>query len=224
MKWRRWFLGGALLILSGWAGLLYLGVSFPSDPADRPVKAFQYKTPLHITFVGTSLTASYNWPRDLNECAGRAVSVSRFARAGAASDWGVRQVDAIIARRPDIVFIEFSVNDADLRQRITLRESARNHRQLVRNLRAGLPEVQIVLMTMSPAHGLRRLLRPRLPSYYRLYSDLAKELETGLLNLYPRWQAMAKPAREQRDGLHPSEAMASQVILSALNSYLEITC
>jgi len=224
MKWLRRIFAALLLISVIWAAALYLGAAFPVDPADRPVQAFQLKPPLRILVAGTSLTASYDWPARLSDCADQPISVSRVARAGAASDWGVRQADTIVAKRPDIIIIEFSVNDADLRHRISLRESARNHRDLIRSLRAELPEVRIVLMTMSPAHGLRRLLRPRLPAYYRLYRDLAEELDTGLLDIYPRWLAVPRAAREQQDGLHPSQTMAAQMILPALGSYLGLAC
>ena len=224
MRWSARVLGVILLILVCWAGLLYLGAALPVNPDDRPVKAFQFKGPLRISLVGTSLTETYGWPEYLNDCTNRPVSVSRIARPGAASDWGGRQVDIIVLEHPDIILIEFSVNDADLRHRISLRDSARNHRLLIRNLKTALPEARIILMTMSPAHGLRRLLRPRLPAYYRLYRDLAQELDTGLLDLYPRWLAVPKSAREQQDGLHPSNTAASQVILPALASYLGLTC
>ena len=224
MRWLRWIPASLLLISVCWAAALYLGVAFSAHPADRPVKAFQFGSPLRISFVGTSLTASYDWPVHLNDCADRSISVSRIARAGAASDWGRRQADGIVANHPDVIFIEFSVNDADLRHRISLRESASNHRTLIRHLRARLPEARIVLMTMSPAHGIRRILRPRLPAYYRLYRDLAEELDTGLLDIYPRWLAVPKPAREQQDGLHPSQTTASRIILPALGSYLGLTC
>jgi len=220
----KWLLIGLLGGVLSWGAVLYLDISWPSKAADRPLSVIPSKDPLRLAFVGTSLTAPYDWPDRLAECAGRQLDVSRIAQSGAASDWGREQVVRITQARPDIVVIEFSINDADLRRGMSRRVSRENHVYMITTLRAQLPEAQIVLMTMSPAHGLRRLLRPRLPSYYALYHDLGTAYDLGVLDLYPRWRALPKSARDLYDGLHPSEAAAAQVILPALAGYFGLEC
>ncbi|MFV0515686.1 MAG: SGNH/GDSL hydrolase family protein [Jhaorihella sp.] len=224
MRWPFWLAAAVLTVPLLWAVPAFLGLGLETGPADRPLRLPPPDGPLRIVFLGTSLTASYGWPDRLADCAGRPLAVSRIARAGAASDWGLTRAEAVIAQRPDIVFIEFSVNDADLRHAISLHQSADNHRRLIEALRAELPGVRIVLMTMSPAHGLRRLLRPRLPAYYGLYRDLAEALDTGLLDLYPRWRALPRPERQQDDGLHPAETAAARLIVPGIGAYLGLTC
>lgn len=224
MRWPFWLAAAVLAVPLLWAVPAYLGLGFEGEPADRPVQVPRPDGPLRIVFLGTSLTASYGWPDQVEGCAAHPVAVSRIARPGAASDWGLARAQDVIAQRPDVVFIEFSVNDADLRHGISLRRSADNHRRLIGALRARLPGARIVLMTMSPAHGLRRLLRPRLPAYYGLYRDLARDLDTGLLDLYPRWRALPRKARRQEDGLHPGETAASRLIVPGIAAYLGLTC
>lgn len=224
MTWQHWFFTGLFGLAAFWIVVPYLGGTGSAPSTDRPVNIPASGSHLRLSFVGTSLTASYDWTERLQSCTGPEVSVSRVARAGATSAWGLTQAETILSHQPDIVFIEFSINDADMRHGISLRESAENHRQLILALRAQHQELQVVLMTMSPAYGIRRLLRPRLPAYYRLYHELAEELGTGLLDLYPRWLNLPKQDREQPDGLHPTGPASSRVILSELPKYLGITC
>lgn len=229
MTWAGRIFGLALLAIFCWVGFLYCGWGVTPTIADRIVLSKRLneaatEASLRVTFVGTSLTASYDWPDYVSErvqaCSDRTILVSRVALAGATSDWGKKQAQAVAALQPDLVFIEFSVNDADLRNRLSRRQSSENHQILINDLQERMPQTQIVLMTMSPAHGLRRLLRPFLSAYYQQYQDLSATLNIGLLDLYPRWLALAKSTRSQADGLHPSQAAATAVILPAMTEYL----
>lgn len=207
---------------------LWLAYEPRRAPLDQPLSQNVFSSisdrPLRVTVLGTSLTADYDWPERLETCAETALSVTKIAKGGAGSDWGERQLDLVSATEPDVVLVEFAINDADLRRGISLKKSHTHHRAILLHLRQHHPEAQIVLMTMNSAHGPRRyLLRPRLPAYYDLYQDLAHEFETGLLDLYPRWRALDKAARDQADGLHPSQASAARVILPALSTYLGVT-
>ena len=218
---------GAIAFALGLSGLfawLYLGLYLPQHPQDRPLDLPDRPVPLRVTLFGTSLTATYDWPATLQDCAGGALDVSRVALAGAGSDWAVTQTDRVLAQNPDLVVIEFSVNDADLRQRTSLRQSLASHAFIISELRAGNPGLSIVLMTMNPAHGVRRVMRPRLGGYYRLYRDLAEEMQTGLLDLYPRWLAHEGWKRQLPDGLHPDPVAATGLIVPALADYLGLSC
>lgn len=207
--------------ISGFAALLFYG---PLETAqDRPLPELSLSEARRIVFLGTSLTADYDWPARFETCAKADISVVTVAKGGAGSDWGRDQLEAVSAIDPDIVFVEFAINDADLRLGISRRESLENHQAILHHLGDRHPDAEIVLMTMNSAHGLRRyLLRPRLPAYYALYRELAVEFETGLLDLYPRWRVLDKAARDQADGLHPSQSSAARVILPALSTYLAI--
>ena len=207
-----------------WGAALWRGqpIGAPLAPTDRPAAPLNPPpsasgAPLRLAVFGTSLTANADWPETLagrlSDCLGRPVDLLRIARAGAGSDWAVGQIRRVAAGDPDIVLIEFAINDADLHDGLWLGESIANHRALIAGLRAQAPGARLVLMTMNPAQGLRGLLRPRLTRYYATYRDLAMETDIGLIDLYPRWLALSPGARGLRDGLHPDTATARGVIV-----------
>ena len=257
----RRFLGGvvvaALLGIGLVLGALFLGLSpgasWPgADPEDRPLTALPQTAlpqtalpqagPLRITAFGTSLTARGDWPvalaRALTTCLGRPVTVQRHAKPGAGSAWARGAVAAVAATRPDLVLMEFSINDADIRDGISLSASRDNHRAVLADLGQRLPGARVLLMTMSPAHGLRGIARPRLGAYYRIYHDLAAPPGTsdrgasdpgasdrggpypGLIDFTPRWRAMPAWRRALPDGLHPGAAEARAVMLPPLTGMI----
>jgi len=190
-------------------------------PLSRPLPAGE--GPLTLVFLGTSLTAGYDWPESLAErlqaCLGRPVRAVTVARGGATSAWGRGQVPAVLAAAPDLVVIEFAANDADIRRLVPLGQSRRDHEAIIAALRAGRPGTAILLMTTNPATGLRRLLRPRLAAHYALYRDLAAVADTGLADLAPRWRAPGAPA-QGGDGIHPDPAAAAAVIVPVLTDLI----
>lgn len=217
-------LGLVLAALMVWGAALWRGqpIGAPSAPTDRPAAPLGASGPasgaaLRLAVFGTSLTANADWPEALAgalaECLGRPVNLARIARAGAGSGWAADQIGRVAEGNPDIVLIEFAINDADLHDGLWLGESIANHRALIAGLRAQAPGARLVLMTMNPAQGLRGLLRPRLTRYYATYRDLAMETDIGLIDLYPRWLALSPGARGLRDGLHPDAATARGVIV-----------
>lgn len=167
--------------------------------------------------LGSSLTTRNDWPEALAEglttCLARPVEITRVARAGAGSVWGETAVAEVVAEAPDLVLIEFAINDADLRDGIGLRDSIARHDRILEGLAAGLPDARLLLMTMSHAHGLRGLMRPRLRSYYDSYRGLAAQHDTGLADLYPRWRVSGQ---HFADGLHPDDAAVRAVALPVL--------
>lgn len=179
---------------------------------------------LVIAVLGTSLTAGYDWPERLGTrlsgCLEKPVEVVPVARGGATSRWGARQLADVAASKPDLVLVEFSINDADLRRGVSLQESARLHRRILNGLAERAPDAGVVLMSMSPAWGSKRLLRPRLARYYALYPELAAEEAAGFVDLYREWMAYPRAGAAFPDGVHPMPAAAREVILPALIQYL----
>lgn len=172
---------------------------------------------LQIVVLGTSLSHREIWPTALAEaltaCWGHPVPMTVIARPGAAVDWGLTQVAQVAGAQPDIVLVEFAINDADLRDGHSLGAARRLHGQLLTELQTALPEAAIVLMTMSPAHGLRGLMRPRLGAHYLQYRTLAETYDVGLIDLFPHWLALPRAARGlQADGLHPDPQVAADLI------------
>ncbi|PTR14275.1 SGNH/GDSL hydrolase family protein [Cereibacter azotoformans] len=185
-------------------------------PADRP---------LRLTILGTSLSHGEPWTERLGTalaaCRGQGADIAVIARPGSGVDWGVTQVAAVAATRPDVLLIEFAINDADLWDGTGLAASRARHAALLRQLRRASPGTAVFLMTMSPAQGLRGALRPRLGAHYRQYVRMAEEMGAGVIDLHPRW--LARPRAERglgADGLHPDPQVAAQVIVPAVAGLL----
>lgn len=193
------------------------------NPVLNPVLAEPPGEELRLVVLGTSLTQGGAWPEQLgaalNRCSTRPVTIQRVARAGADSGWGRDQAAAVAALRPDLVLIEFTINDADLRDGPGLGAARTNHLTLLAALDAARPGVPRVLMTMSPAFGLRGLMRPRLRAHEAQYRALAASEDLGLIDLAPLWDRALSPGRRRAlmpDGLHPTDAAVAEVALPAM--------
>ena len=219
MKVVVWVLSICILLSGAWAAR-YL-TSQPSHRIkDIPLAAFTAgKTPQNIVFFGTSLTVGNAWPErlieGLSECFGHSVALTRIAQTGAGSDWGVGAIDQVIDQQPDIVLLEFVINDADIRDGTSLRNSRENHIEIINRLQTELPESQHIVLTMSPAHGLRGLLRPRLAQYVDMTIDVANDAGVSAIDFYPRWHEIDwKPLLP--DGLHPTDDATRSVMDNVL--------
>lgn len=211
----------ALLIVPAALLWLFWAARPMTDIADRPLAPLPAEGPLTITAFGTSLTAKNDWPealgRALTTCLGREVRIGRVALPGAGSAWGQGAVDRVIAQTPDLVLMEFAINDADMRDGVPLAVARQQHDTILTRLADALPDAQILMMTMSPAYGLRGWSRPFLAQHYAQYRDLAEAHATGLLDVHPRWLAAPQALRRFDDGLHPGDAAVREVLLAPLS-------
>lgn len=194
-------------------------------PQDIALSAPLPEGPLQISVFGTSLSAPpQTWPdmlgQRLTACRTAPVTVARVAEPGMGSAWALEQVARVVATGPDLVLIEFAINDADLRDGVSVGISRKQHIDLIAAVRRTSPDSQIALMTMSPATGLRGWIRPRLAAHYDQYRSLATTERLGLIDLYPRWLAVPRDRRGlEADGLHPHPAVAEQIIIGAVADY-----
>lgn len=188
---------------------------------DRPIQDVAFapfatdETPRRIVAFGTSLTAGNAWPDRLGvaltRCFEHPVTVSRVATAGAGSAWGLAAVPDVVALAPDVVLIEFTINDADIRDGVSVAQSRVQHQALFDQLKQNLPDARLVVMTMSPARGLRAWLRPRLARYVAQVVDLAATQDIAIIDFTPRWQAVEWRALLP-DGLHPTDAATARIM------------
>lgn len=208
----------AVLLLVGALGIWFLGRSPQQMPLseDRPLaKAALPDRPLRIIAFGTSLTARSFWPERLATalaaCLDHPVTVERIAKPGAGSDWALGQVGRVLEAKPDIVVIEFAINDADLFDGLSRDSSYARHLELIGRLAGGPAAPALLLMTTNPvAWGWRSLQRPRLADYYLSYRALAAETGSGLADLWPRWGAVGG------DGSHPDPEAEAAIALPVL--------
>lgn len=179
---------------------------------------------MNIAALGTSLTHSGGWLKPLErQLAGsldRSISVMDFARDGATSVWGVEIVEEVVDAKPDVILIEFSVNDAALLKGISLRQSRENIKRIVLTVKNARPYADIFLMSMSPPFGSRAWIRPLIDAYYDAYRVLADELGTGYIDNLRTWRKLTR--QELRagipDGLHPTPEWACRILVPAIVS------
>lgn len=212
---------GALITLAGlWS------LRAPPPVADSPLARPLPEGALRVVTFGTSLTAPPQiWPEVLADalvaCRAAQVDLVRVAGPGQNSGWGLAHLPDVIAARPDLVLVEFAINDASLQRGMRLAQAAETHRAMIAGLQEALPEVQIVLMTMNPAHGPRGWIRPWLAQHYAAYAALANETGVGFVDIRARWQARPRSTQGlEEDGLHPDPAVAAAVIVPVLVDYL----
>lgn len=207
-----------------------------ADTAQQPVQPVPARLPsqntdLRVTFLGTSLSAALpdqTFADSITSCTGLGTTVSLVTKGGQTSVWGATQLARVIAQKPDIIFVEFTINDADLRRRVSPNASARAHRIIVDTLGAALPDTQIMLLRLNRAYGLPAALRPRQSRYDALLPRLAEETRAGYLDLRPSWSTAGRSALP--DGVHPSPQAVAQITLPALRTLIaqlargETTC
>lgn len=188
-----------------------------------------------VVVMGTSLTSRGTWPdalqASLTSCLGRDVTVTRNALGRETSRWGLGQVEALQAASPDLLVIEFTINDADLRRNVSLAESAANHRALIEAARAANPNVRIVLLTLNRGYGMRAMIRPWLRAYVDQYEVLAADLGLGRLDLLPHWDRAVRAeglATLIPDGVHPTDDAALAInappLTAALGAAMGANC
>jgi lysophospholipase L1-like esterase len=177
-----------------------------------------------VATFGTSLTAGNLWQSDLKDkladCLQRRIEVLNRGKSGMASGWGTENVGRVIAAHPNVVVIEFAINDAFHPYAISLEKSYQDTISIVNGLRNGLPAVKILLMTTNPTFTPDR---PNLADYYAQYRRLASDLNVGLVDLFPAWTAaLAADAGERLmpDHVHPTREGYREVAISPMASHI----
>ncbi len=188
-----------------------------------------------VVTYGTSLTEAGPWVPLLqtwfNERYRGLVTVVNGAKSGQNSAWGLANVQKqVVDRHPDLVFVEFAINDAVLRFDITPEKGRANLDGILAAIRAGNPQVEIVLMTMNAALDAEprknaATTRPKLAEYYANYTACAVERKLPIIDNYPAWRALAErdPAtflKYAPDGLHPNATGIKAITWPNIEAFL----
>jgi lysophospholipase L1-like esterase len=177
---------------------------------------------IRIVALGTSLTARGGWSEPLaaalSRCESKPVSVTPIALPGATSSWGRRQIERVLAADPDLVLIEFAVNDAAIHNFVSLAQSRENIRRIIAALGSRTRPPKVYLMTMNPVHGSKAWLRRSLASYEAAYRDIAREQGAGFIDHRAAWLRVSEADRERLipDGLHPDPGQSAEIIVATL--------
>lgn len=204
----------------------------------KPVRFFTnlaVGSPQTIVAYGTSLTASTAWvplmKQWFDEQYPGKVTVFNGAQNGKTSEWGLANVKRqVIGHEPDLVFIEFAVNDAKEGNRISVEQARSNLEAIMAAIRQANPRVEIVLLTMNDGldvSGKKPAIstRPHLADYYAVYTQVAKDRKLPLIDLYPDWHALRERDPRQfvayaPDGLHPNEEGTTAVTWPVVLNFL----
>ena len=170
-----------------------------------------------ITEGRTGVKLADNWLLKLGKKLGRGVSLYNAGVGGnSAREAMARYGSDVLARRPDIILLEFGGNNHDpAPERRGRRVSDREFRSLLEKFKAGLPRnCKVVMITFPPIINEKHVYGKRVPggkvdeelqSQRQIVRDFARENGWPLLDLYkliyPRRSEFILP-----DGVHLSSA------------------
>jgi lysophospholipase L1-like esterase len=191
------------------------------------LKAGQTQT---VITYGTSLTSGGAWVSQLKEAFDQAypgqVSLINSGAGGMWSTWGIQNLDQrVIEKKPDLVTIEFGINDAYLEYKTSVEKARENLENMIDRILKSNPRCEIVLMVMNPPIKVHLERRPRIKDYYQMYREVAKQRQLPLIDHYPAWERILRedPGLFDRyvpDGIHPGpqgcEAVITPAIIRAL--------
>jgi lysophospholipase L1-like esterase len=177
-----------------------------------------------IAIMGTSLTqgtkAGASYLRDLRLAlqANKKSIVNTFNYGidGARTTTGVGIVDPVIRLRPNVILIEYLMNDCVS----PYTDTSATTKTLLNSLKSGTPNSALYLMTMNPVRGSGSVAtdRVQLETYNQTYRNLALSENVSLIDTYPGWAAAT--LSDIPDGLHASPAANRQYLIPALVSTL----
>ena len=210
-------------IVSAW--LLFIANSSAAEKAAF-IARLDAGQPQTVVTYGTSLTAGGDWVAQFGAALDRKypklATIVNSAQGGMWSKWGVENLDArVIAKKPDVLFIEFSINDAFLDYKTSPEDARRNLEAMIDRTLAAQPKCGIILMVMNPPTGVHLERRPKIADYEQVYRDVAKAHGLRLIDFSANWQAVLKNGDSAwtalvPDGIHPNARGAEQVILPHL--------
>ncbi|HLX63395.1 MAG TPA: SGNH/GDSL hydrolase family protein [Planctomycetota bacterium] len=177
-----------------------------------------------MVVYGTSLTAGGAWVNQLrekfNEKYPGLLSIFNGAQSGMNSTWGVQNVESrVIAAKPDVALIEFGINDAVQRFKLSKEDCRKNVNAMIDAIKKALPDCEVILMTMNSVAGENGAKRGgQLPDYYQIYRDIAAERKLLLIDHYVHWKSIQDRNSKRFDGMvpdgvHPTPEACKAVII-----------
>ena len=179
-----------------------------------------------LVTYGTSLTAGGAWVGQLKTALDKAypdrATVINSGAGAMWSTWGVENLDQrVIAKKPDMVLIEFAINDAYLDYKTSVARARKNLENMIDRILHSKASCEIVLMVMNPPIKVHLQRRPKIKDYYQMYREVAQARKLRLLDHYPAWQKILEsdPKRFDAyvpDGIHPAPSGCQAVITPAI--------
>lgn len=176
-----------------------------------------------VVVYGTSLTASGAWVQQvsgvLHAKSPGHITVVNGGGSGQWSEWGVANIEErVIRKKPDTVFIEFSINDSVARFEASVAIARANLETMISRILKSNPDCEIILMTMTPGDKHPQghaSYRKDIEAHYALYRSAAAE--HGLIDHYPNWIRLQAEDPERfrsyvPDSIHPTDEGCAEVV------------
>ena len=189
------------------------------------VKNLELGKPQTLVVYGTSLSSGDGgkaWVKtvtdQLNSKYEGRLKVYNSGKSAMWSTWGVQHLeDSLISKKPDVVLMEFSMNDAFLNYKTSLELAELNLNYTINRIKLFNPDCEIILQIMNIPLDAHAAQRPKLNSYYNLYRAVAKKRGILIIDHYPNWKKILDKGKDEYlklvpDGIHPNEAAARSVI------------
>jgi len=190
-----------------------------------------------IVTMGTSLTDTAAWVSQLRTLLNKTypglVNVVNLGQGASCSNDGLRSLKAVVAARPDTVFIEFGMNDCFLPYKISPEKARNNLQTIIHTILQANPKAEIILQTMNSCKDYTEknpgwdhaTNRPKLAEYYEIYRQVARERKFRLIDHYPNWRKIMDTDLGRFDELvpdriHPNAKGVEQVIMPTLRTAL----
>ncbi len=204
--------------------------AFSNSRSSRVIAALRAGQSQTLVVYGTSLTAGGAWVGQIRAALDQQFpGLCRVENGGQGamwSGWGVVNLqEQVLRHRPDVVLIEFAINDAYVPYACAVAQARANLGNLIRRILAVNSECEIMLQCMNPPIADHATRRSNWPDYYQMVRDVAQDWEVLLIDHMPAWKAILERGTAEflalaPDGIHPSEAGSAAVttpgILQAL--------
>jgi lysophospholipase L1-like esterase len=198
------------------------------------VKNLSNKKKQTVVVYGTSLSSGSHgqaWmgevARQLNEKYGDHLNYFLAGKGGMWSTWGVQHLeDSVIKKNPDVVIIEFGINDAFMKYNTSPKLARLNLEYMIKRIRLHNQTCEVVLQIMNMPVGKSASFRPDLKAYYNMYRNVAKKEKLLLIDHYPNWQKILNLGEDKflkhvPDGIHPNEESGRKIIAPFIIRKLE---
>jgi len=178
-----------------------------------------------VVVYGTSLSSGRNgrvWMNEvirlLNEKYSGTVTYHLTGKGGRWSTWGVQNIeDSVLKKKPNVVMIEFAINDASCLNETSLDLAQLNLEYMVDRIKLFDPDCEVILQVMNMAVGKSAIFRPNLETYYGMVREMARKKNLLLIDHYQNWLNILEKGEDYflefvPDGLHPNTRGATEVI------------
>lgn len=214
--------------------LLILFVYFSTFSQSQLVRNLAAGKNQTVVVYGTSLSSGgygQAWmgavARQLNEKYGNHLKYCLTGKGGMWSTWAVQHLeDSVIQKQPDVVIIEFGINDAFLNYHTSPDLARLNLEFMISRIQMNRPSCEIILQVMNMPIGKSAGFRPNITAYYDMYRKVARKRKLLLIDHYPNWKIILSQGETEflkhvPDGIHPNKESCIKIIAPEINKRLE---